>query len=136
MDSPNMKRISLYLDKKLVKKVDAAQRKFGYSSRNEFFSAMIENFIANEMLKENRTILSEKLSKAVAALSEDNAKAISKGLFRYAVELEMITRIIAQITNISDRELEKMRTEAVNNVRRTRGKVHLDEILKGYYNNR
>lgn len=84
----------------------------------------------------NSPILSEKLSKAVAELSEDNEKAISKGLFRYAVELEMITRIIAQITDISDRELEKMRAEAVNNVRRTRGKVHLDEILKGYYNNR
>ena len=136
MDSPNMKRISLYLDKKLVKKADAAQRKFGYSSRNEFFTAMIENYIANEMLKDNSPILSEKLSKAVADLSEDNAKAISKGLFRYAVELEMITRIIAQITDISAKELEKMRTEAVNNVRRTRGKVHLDEILKGYYNDR
>ena len=74
-----MKRISLYLDKKLVKKVDAAQRKFGYSSRNEFFTAMIENYIANEILKDNSPILSEKLSKAVAELSEDNAKAISKG---------------------------------------------------------
>jgi hypothetical protein len=136
MDSPNMKRISLYLDKKLVKKADSAKRKLGYSSRNEFFTVLVENFIANEMIKDNSLILSEKLSKAVADLSEDNAKAISKGLFRYAVELEMITRIIAQITDISAKELEKMRTEAVNNVRRTRGKVHLDEILKGYYNDR
>lgn len=46
-----MKRISLYLDKKLVKKADAAKNKFGYSSRNEFFTAMIENFIADEILK-------------------------------------------------------------------------------------
>ena len=136
MDSPNIKRISLYLDKKLVKKADSAKRKLGYSSRNEFFTVLIENFIANEMIKDNSPILSKKLSKAVADLSEDNAKAISKGLFRYAVELEMITRIIAQITDISAKELEKMRTEAVNNVRRTRGKVHLDEILKGYYNDR
>ena len=136
MDSPNKERISLYLDKKLVKKADSAKRKLGYSSRNEFFTVLIENFIANEMIKDNSPILSEKLSKAVADLSEDNAKAISKGLFRYAVELEMITRIIAQITDISAKELEKMRTEAVNNVRRTRGKVHLDEILKGYYNDR
>ena len=79
MDSPNMKRISLYLDKKLIKKADEAKNKLGYTSRNEFFSAMIENYIANEMLKDNSSILSEKLSKAVAELSEDNAKAISKG---------------------------------------------------------
>lgn len=88
------------------------------------------------MLKDNSPILSEKLSKAVADLSEDNAKAISKGLFRYAVELDMITRILAQRMHISNKELDSMRTEAINNVRRTRGKVHLDEILKGYYNNR
>ena len=136
MDSLNKERISLYLDEKLIKKADAAKIKLGYSSRNEFFSAMIENYIANEMLKDNSTILSEKLSKAVADLSEDNAKAISKGLFRYAVELDMITRILAQRMHISNRELDEMRTEAINNVRRTRGKVHLDEILKGYYNNR
>ncbi len=128
-----MKRISLYLDKKLIKKVDAAKNKLGYSSRNEFFSAMIENFIADEMLKENSPILSEKLSKAVADLSEDNEKAISNGLFRYEVELEMVMRIIAQITDISDRELDCIRSEAINNVRRTRGKVHLDDIIKGYY---
>ena len=57
MDSPNMKRISLYLDKKLIKKADAAKRNLGYSSRNEFFSAMIENYIANEILKDNSPIL-------------------------------------------------------------------------------
>ena len=67
-----------------------------------------------------------------AELSEDNGKAISKGLFRYAVELDMITRILAQRMHISNRELDEMRTEAINNVRRTRGKVHLDKILKGY----
>lgn len=134
MDSPNMQRISLYLDKKLIKKADAAKIKFGYSSRNEFFSAMIETFIANELIKDNSTILSEKLSKAVAQLSEDNAKAISKGLFRYAVELEMVMRIIAELSDVKDSEIKEMRREAINNVRRTRGKIRLDEIMKGYYN--
>ena len=56
MDSPNMKRISLYLDKKLVKKADSAKRKLGYSSRNEFFTVLIENIIANEMIKDNSDI--------------------------------------------------------------------------------
>lgn len=134
MDSPNMQRISLYLDKKLVEKADAAKRKFKYSSRNEFFSAMIESFIADQMLKDNSTILSEKLSREVAKLSEDNAKAISKGLFRYAVELEMVMRMIAENFEIDEWKIEDMRHEAINNVRRTRGKVHLNEIINGHYN--
>ena len=134
MDSPNMQRISLYLDKKLVEKADAAKRKFKHSSQNEFFSAMIESFIADQMLKDNSTILSEKLSREVAKLSEDNAKAISKGLFRYAVELEMVMRMIAENFEIDEWKIEDMRHEAINNVRRTRGKVHLNEIINGHYN--
>ena len=67
-------------------------------------------------------------------MSEDNAKAISKGLFRYAVQLEMLMRIIAKTNHFTDDELEDMRKEAVNNVRRTRGRIKLNDIAKGWYN--
>ena len=86
------------------------------------------------MLKTCDDLLSDKLGKAIANAAEDNAKAISKGLFRYAVQLEMLMRVIAQMNSFTDEKLEDMRREAINNVRRTRGKVRLDEIIKGYYN--
>ena len=94
----------------------------------------MNRFIADELLQENDSALSEKLARAVAELSENNAKAISKGLFRYAVQLEMVMRMIATLSDISDREVEDMRREAINNVRRTRGKVNLEDIITGYYN--
>ncbi len=36
--------------------------------------------------------MSDKMAKAIKNVSEDNAKAISEGLFRYAVQLEMMMR--------------------------------------------
>jgi len=134
MDSPDKKRISLYLDKSVVKKADKIIKEYGFSSRNEFYTKAVENFIADEILQQNEDVLADKIARAVAALSEDNAKAISKGLFRYAVQLEMVMRIIAQLSDFKDDEVEEMRREAINNVRRTRGKVQLADILKGYYN--
>ena len=122
------------MDKGLVKRVDDMVKKFHFKSRNEFFSMAVENFIADYLLKSNEPVLSEKLGHSIAKHSEKNARAISKGLFRYAVQLEMVMRIIAQLSNFSDDELETMRKEAINNVRRTRGQVRLDEILRGYYN--
>ena len=112
MDSENKQRVSLYLDKQTVKTVDVFIKKHGLHSRNEFFE----------------------LAKAVENVSEDNAKAISKGLFRYAVQLEMLMRIIAKTNHFTDDELEDMRKEAVNNVRRTRGRIKLNDIAKGWYN--
>ena len=109
-------------------------KEYGYKSRNEFYTAAVESFIADELLSKNDSALSEKLARAVAELSENNSKAISKGLFRYAVQLEMVMRMIATLSDISYREVEDMRREAINNVRRTRGKVNLKDIITGYYN--
>ena len=134
MDSENKQRVSLYLDKQTVKTVDVFIIKHGLHSRNEFFEKAAENLIADEAIKSGGDVMSEKLAKAVENVSEDNAKAISKGLFRYAVQLEMMMRYIAQTHEFTDDELDEMRREAINNVRRTRGKIKLDDIAKDWYN--
>ena len=134
MDSENKQRVSLYLDKQTVKTADVFIKKKGLHSRNEFFERAVENLIADEAIKTGGDVMSEKLAKAVENVSEDNAKAISKGLFRYAVQLEMLMRVIAKTNHFTDDELEEMRREAVNNVRRTRGKIKLEDIAKGWYN--
>ena len=133
MDSENMKRVGLYLDKDLVKRADDMVKQFHFKSRNEFFAEAVENYISDYLLGSNDSAVSDKLGKAIAKYSEDNAKAISKGLFRYAVQLEMMCRVLAIDRMITKDVLEGMRHEAINNVRRTRGKVRFEEILEGYY---
>ena len=133
MDSENMKRVGLYLDKDLVKRVDDMVKQFHFKSRNEYFAAAVENYIADYLLGSNESAVSDKLGKSIAKYSEDNARAISTGLFRYAVQLEMMCRVLAATNGIDKDWLEGMRHEAINNVRRTRGKVRFEEILDGYY---
>ena len=133
MDSENMKRVGLYLDKDLVNRADDMVKQFHFKSRNEFFAEAVENYIADYLLSSNESAVSDKLGKAIAKYSENNAKAISKGLFRYAVQLEMMCRVLAIDRMIDKDVLEDMRHEAINNVRRTRGKVRFEEILDGYY---
>ena len=133
MDSENMKRVGLYLNKDLVNRADDMVKQFHFKSRNEFFAAAVENYIADYLLSSNESAVSDKLGKSIAKYSEDNAKAISKGLFRYAVQLEMMCRVLAIDRMITKDVLEGMRHEAINNVRRTRGKVRFEEILDGYY---
>ena len=134
MDLEDKQRVSLYLDRETMKTVDVFIKKHGYHSRNEFFERAAENLIADEAIKTGGNVMSHKLAKAVENVSEDNAKAISKGLFRYAVQLEMMMRVIAKTNHFTDEELDDMRREAVNNVRRTRGKIKLEDIAKGWYN--
>ena len=132
MDSEKMQRISLYLVRGLVKRADRFVKEQGFSSRNELFARAVESLMADTDLQDN-DILGDKLAEAVLKLSEDNAKAISKGLFRYAVQLEMVMRVLAELSEYTPEQVEEMRREAINNVRRTRGKVSLEDILAGYY---
>lgn len=130
MDSDNKQRLSLYLDKEQVKRMDAAIKQYGYRSRNEFVSSAVDTLIADKLLTENQTVLNEKLSKAIAAMSEEQSLRISKSMFRYAVEMELIMRMLSEVLDFSSDELEEIRGEAIRNIRRTRGKVRLDDLFK------
>ena len=42
-------------------------------------------------------------------------------------------RVLAELSEYTPEQVEEMRREAINNVRRTRGKVSFEDILAGYY---
>ena len=130
MDSEYKQRISLYLDKEIVVKMDSFIKQYGYHSRNDFVSSAVDSLIADKLLDENDTVISEKLSKAIAEMSEAQTLQIAKSMFRYAVEMELIMRIFSEITDFTPSKIEEMRKEAIRNVRRTRGKVRLDDLFK------
>ena len=130
MESEDKQRISLYLDKETVLKMDEAIKKYDYRSRNDFVSFAVDNLIADKLLDENDTVISEKLSKAIAEMSEKQTLQIAKSMFRYAVEMELIMLMFSEITDFTPSEIEEMRKEAIRNVRRTRGKVRLDDLFK------
>lgn len=130
MDAENKQRISLYLDKDTAEKMDDAIRKYGYRSRNDFVSFAVDNLIADKLLDENDTVISEKLSKSIAEMSEKQTLQIAKSMFRYAVEMELIMRMFSETLDFTPYELEEMRKEAIRNVRKTRGKVRLDDLFK------
>ena len=90
----------------------------------------MDNLIADKLLSENDTVISEKLSKAIAEMSEAQTLQIAKSMFRYAVEMELIMRMFSEITDFTPSEIEDMRKDAIRNVRRTRGKVRLDDLFK------
>ena len=59
MDSENMKRVGLYLDKDLVNRADDMVKQFHFKSRNEFFAEAVENYIADYLLGSNESAVSD-----------------------------------------------------------------------------
>ena len=125
-------RISLYLEKDFVKMIDENIKKYGFSSRSDFFKIAGENLVADRTLQENATAISRKLSFEIKRNGEANSKRISQGFFRYAVQLEMIMRVLAKALGNSDTDIDEIRKDSIRNVYRTKGRVDMEEILRDY----
>lgn len=125
-------RISLYLDKDFVKNVDEVIKKYGYASRSDFFKIAGENLAADRALQENATAISRRLAYEINKNGKENSKRISQGFFRYAVQLEMLMRVVARILGATDVDIDKIRKDSIRNVYYTKGRVNMEEILKDY----
>ena len=125
-------RISLYLDKDFIKYIDGIIKKYNYSSRSDFFKIAAENPAADRAIQENTTAISRRLACENNKNGKENSKRISQGFFRYAVQLEMLMRVVARILGEDEVDIEKIRKDSIRNVYHTKGRVNMEEILKDY----
>lgn len=102
-------------------------------SRSEMIEQALNLFLATRKIENKSEVLVPELAKCIAKASDEGITKISKGLFRYAVEVEMLIAILADTFDVSKNELKDIRREAVNNVRRTRGKINLDDLITRSY---
>ena len=102
-------------------------------SRSELIEQALKLFLATRVIADKSDVLVPELAECIAQASDDGTTKISKGLFRYAVEVEMLIDILANSFEVSKNELKDIRREAVNNVRRTRGKINLDDLITRSY---
>lgn len=124
-----VKKTSISLDEEtfqLCEKYAAENSK----SRSEFIATAIQKYISDLELGRQKNIIAKELANEIVKGSEAGVAKISKGLFRYAVEVEMIIMILSELADIPPEVMEEYRKEAIRNVRRTRGKINLDDLIK------
>ncbi len=98
-------------------------------SRSEFIASAIQKYISDLELGKQKNIIAKELADEIVKGSEAGVTKISKGLFRYAVEVEMIIMILSELADIPPEVMKEYRREAIRNVRRTRGKINLDDLI-------
>lgn len=121
-------KIGISLDKETLQLCDKHAAEHS-RSRSEFIATAIQKYISDLEFGRQKNIIAKELAGEIVKGSEEGVTKISKGLFRYAVEVEMIIMILSQLADIPPKIIEKYRKEAIRNVRRTRGKINLDDLI-------
>ena len=124
-DPENKQRISIYVDRELVKKADELLSLAKCSSRNEFVAKAIERYIGELALGGGNSFVTKALADSIQIACADSLGGISTAMFRYAVYADMMVRLVASCMEVEPGELDEIQRQAYNNVRRTRGKILL-----------
>ena len=123
-----VKKTSISLDEETFQLCEKYAAK-NSRSRSEFVATAIQKYISDLELGKQKNIIAKDLAAEIVKGSEAGVTKISKGLFRYAVEVEMIIMILSELADIPPEVMEEYRKEAIRNVRRTRGKINLDDLI-------
>ena len=78
MESKDKTRVSLLLDRDLVETADKIMKERGYRSRNQFYSALLADAVADEVTDKHKDILGEKFAEAMTEYVEEIKRAVSK----------------------------------------------------------
>ena len=122
------KRTSIYIDEGLIKKAEILYGEAGVSTFSQFVRKAVEQYIDRLILGQHSLQLTGALRQAVAEEVKPIASRLSKGLYRYAVELDIMTQLMAK-NQLPKSAFDELWTEANRHVSKSRGRLDLDQVL-------
>ena len=87
------------------------------------------SFISKLIFSKNSDILSKEIRKAIREEIYPTNLRLSKGLYKYAIELDLLAQMVAYRTDYEYGEIDWMRNEARKHVAQNRGLVDVDAII-------
>ncbi len=124
------KRTAVWLYPETIDKMDNLLERDNCKSRSEFIDKAL-NFYMGYLVSEDTTgYLSKILISAMQGIMKETENRNASNLFRLSVEMSMMMNILAAGLEISDEELRSLRGRCVQQVKKTRGKVSMEEAIK------
>ena len=124
------KRTAVWLYPETIEKMDGLLERDNCKSRSEFIDKAL-NFYMGYIVSEDTTgYLSKILISAMQGILKETENRNANNLFRLSVEMSMMMNILAAGLEISDEELRSLRGRCVQEVRKTRGKISMEEAVK------
>ena len=120
----------LYCDSELLRDTENAMTKTNCRTRNEFINEAIRFYIAHLNCQSNSELLTPALEGVIEAKIQDTENRLARVLFKQGVELAMMMHVIASTNNISDSNLNNLRSVCVKEVSRNSGRYSFDDAVR------
>ncbi len=124
-------RKTVLLDEDLVRRCEQLYSKAGVKNFSQFVKQALSQY-ADVLVTDNyQDLLSKQVKKEIAEQLKPINSRLSKALYRYAVELDMMCQLIGYgFTDYGEREFEYIRRAANVRVAKNRGYIDVPTLLQ------
>ena len=131
--SEDKKRISLFVEADLVKRVDDHLKMADASSRNEFIMEAIKFYLGYLSAEEDATYLVRSIDKSIGSAVKSMEDRTAKLIFKLAVEMGMMMNILAANLEIDEEVIRKLRIKCVKDLNKTINNLNFEKIQNDRY---
>ena len=123
-------RTAVWLYPETMKRMDDRLEKDNVKNRSEFIEKALQFYMSYLNSEGCTEYLSKVIVSAMQGLLRETESRHSGNLFRLSVEMSMMMNILAAGLEISDEDLRKLRGRCVSEVKKTKGKISMEEAVK------
>ena len=129
-DEKRIERTVVWLDAKLVPRMDGWLAADNCKNRSEFINKALRFYMGYLGTKDNTTYISQAILTAIQGTLELNNLRLQTILFKCAVELNMLCHTIAAHFRVDPIHTRELRAYAVDEVKRTNGRVSFESAVQ------
>ena len=122
-------RLNFRMSPETAEKLEHWYRQDGCRSKNEFLERAV-NYYADHLAAGTSTMLPRAVQSAIDGRLQLLEQRLSSLLFKQAVELDMLSGIIADSFQFSEDDLRRRRAESVRNVKQTNGRISFEKRVR------
>ena len=117
--------LSVYIKKQCILEVDSLKSLTGSVSRNDVLEKAIDFYFGYITSQLSQDYLCGAFGSKMEGLINNLGTRISKGNFRTAVEMDMLTRMLATVVQLNKNEYDKLRVKSIHDVKATNGSIDI-----------
>lgn len=123
-------RVTAWLYPEMIANMESLMRANDMKNHTEFVSHAVDFYIGYLNSKSSTTYLSQNLLGAIQGTLQNTENRVASNLFRLSVEISMMMHLLAASLDIADDDLRRLRGRCVTEVKKTRGKIKLDDAVE------
>jgi len=126
----NKERTAIWLYPETIERLDSWLEKDNCKSRSEFVEKALSFYMGYLGTEDTSQYLSKALLSSIQGILQKTENRTGSNLFRLSVEISMMMHLLATMLNITDEELRRLRGRCVAEVKKTKGKIRLDDAVE------